>query len=88
MTSVSVRSYQKEDHKDVNRIFAKGITDIHHIKDALLIGYQSPSVISCFATLFIIGYLFYSIQTGIIALLIGLTIHGVSVPFLFHFYVW
>ena len=87
MTTITIRSYKPDDHKDVNRIFAKGITDIQHIKSGLLNGYHSPYVISYLVFLFLFGCL-YSIPTGINALLIGLTIHGLTVLFCYHLYVW
>ena len=87
MIAITIRNYKPDDHKDVNRIFAKGITDIQHIKSGLLIGYQSSCVISCLVFLFLFGCL-YSIPTGINALLIGLTIHGLTVLLCYHLYVW
>ena len=87
MTSITIRSYKPEDHKDVKGIFAKGITDIQIIKNAIIIGYHSPCVISYLAFFFFIGCL-YSIPTGINALLIGLTFHGLTVLLCYHVYVW
>ena len=57
MTSITIRSYKQEDHKDVNAIFAKGIADIRFIKNAIIIGYHSPCVISYLAFFFFIGCL-------------------------------
>ena len=85
MTSITIRCYKQEDHKDVNRIFAKGMTDIQQIKSGVLIGYHSHYVISYLAFVFFIGYLY---STSIIALMIGLAFHGMMVILTYHVKVW
>ena len=78
MASISIQMYKKEDHKNVYRIYSKGITDIQSIKSALLIGYKSFNVM-CYLTMSIVfGCIFYSTLTGFIAFLLGLTFHALN----------
>ena len=87
MSLINIRKYKPQDHKDVNRIFAKSLTDLQHCKDGVLIGWQNPCVISYITIMFFMGLL-YSISYGIIALLIGIGLHGLFVFANYHFYVW
>ena len=87
MSTIQIRKYKPEDHKDVNRIFGENIVDFQHIKDGIVLGWQSPYVITYLAILFFIGFL-YSITYGIIALLSGMAFHAICLFSHYHKYAW
>ena len=87
MSTIKIRKYKPEDHKDVNRIFGENIVDFQHIKDGIVLGWQSPYVITYLAILFFIGFL-YSITYGIIALLSGMAFHAICLFSHYHIYAW
>ena len=86
-TTINIRKYKPEDHKDVNRIFGENMADFQHVKDGIVLGWQSPYVIIYLTLLFFIGFL-YSITYGIIALLIGMAFHATFIFSCYHIYVW
>ena len=87
MSAIKIRKYKPEDHKDVNRIFGENIVDFQHVKDGIVLGWQSPYVITYLTILFFIGVL-YSITYGIIALLFGIAFHSIFIFSNYHIYAW
>ena len=87
MSTIKIRKYKPEDHKDVNRIFGENIVDFQHVKDGIVLGWQSPYVITYLTILFFIGFL-YSITYGIIALLFGMVFHSLFIFSTYHIYAW
>ena len=53
MSTIKIRKYKPEDHKDVNRIFGENIVDFQHVKDGIVLGWQSPYVITYLTILFL-----------------------------------
>ena len=87
MVQIIIRRYRPEDHKDVNRVFSKSMTDIQHVKNGILIEWQSPYVISFFIFLFLFGY-YFSITFGIFSLMIGMLFSATCMFAHYHLYVW
>ena len=87
MSTINIRKYKPEDHKDVNRIFAENMADFQHVKDGIILGWQSPYVITYQTILFFIGF-FNSITYGIIALFLGMAFHAIFIYFAYQVYVW
>ena len=87
MDQITIRKYKSEDHKEVNQVFGKGITDFQHIKDAIINGWQSPSVIAYLTFFFLFGF-YFSISYGVFSFLIGIMLQVTSVLICFHWYVW
>jgi hypothetical protein len=86
-TTINIRKYKPEDHKDVNRIFGENMADFQHVKDGIILGWQSPYVITYQTILFFVGF-FYSITYGIIALFTGMVFHAIFIYCAYHIYVW
>ena len=87
MEPITIRKYKSEDHKEVNLIFGRGISDIEHIKNGIIIGWKSPCVIMYWIVLFLIGC-YFSISYGFFSLLIGIALQATSVFLCYHVYVW
>ena len=87
MDPITIRKYKPEDHKEVNLVFGRGMTDIQHIKNGIFIGWQSPCVITYLILFFLIGC-YFSISYGFFSLLMGMALHSTSVLLCYHVYVW
>ena len=86
MDSITIRKYEPKDHIHVITIFSSGNSE--HIKNGINLGRKSPRVLAyCLMLLFSSG-LFLSLPFVCMSLIVGTSVHYLSVYLIYKYFVW
>ena len=86
MNSFTIRNYKPEDHKELLRVFKSHFNVA--IKTGITDGMKTPKVYGFSIFLFMFTSILVSFNCGLIACLIGLSVHAISVWLCYTMYLW
>ena len=86
MDSITIRKYKPEDHKELLRVFKTHFNVA--IKTGITDGMKTPKFYGFSIFLFIFTSILFSFNCGLIARLIGISVHAISVWLCYTMYLW
>ena len=86
MDSITIRKYKPEDHKELLRVFKTHFNVA--IKTGITDGMKTSKVYGFLLFLFIFTSISFSFNCGLIACLIGISVHAISVWLCYTMYLW
>ena len=86
MHSFTIRNYKPEDHKELLRVFKSHFNVA--IKTGITDGMKTSKVYGFSIFLFIFTSILFSFKCGLIACLIGISVHAISVWLCYTMYLW
>ena len=86
MDSITIRKYKPEDHKELLRVFKTHFNVA--IKTGITDGMKTPKFYGFSIFLFIFTSILFSFNCGLIACLIGISVHAISVWLCYTMYLW
>ena len=86
MDSITIRKYKPEDHKELLRVFKTHFNVA--IKTGITDGMKTPKFYGFSIFLFMFTSILFSFNCGLIACLIGISVHAISVWLCYTMYLW